>query len=282
MGNFRAMDAEIARIAAGQHGVIAVRQLRSVGAEKHHLTKRARTGRLHRVHQGVYAVGHAGLSQEGRWMAAVLACRDGAVLSHASAAALWGLLNPADGPVHISVPVVSGRRQRSGIRLHRVTTLAPSDLTRRSWIPVTTPSRTLLDLQRGSFDRFLLRRAIREAQHRKYKLDPRLRADRTRSDLERDFLVFCRRHRIPRPEVNLRVGKLTVDFVWPGRRLAVETDSYQHHQGSVSFEDDHARDLKLRRRGITVLRYTGRQLEDEAGLVAEEVRLYVCGCVEGS
>jgi very-short-patch-repair endonuclease len=214
-------------------------------------------------------------------MAAVLACGDGAVLSHESAVVLWALLKPTDGPSHVSLRSRSGRTPDAGIRIHRPRSLRPADLTIRSGIPVTDPSRTLLDLQRSSFDRFLLRRAIREAQHRKYKLDPRLGADRTRSDLERDFLAFCRRHRIPKPQVNLRVAGLEVDFVWPAHRLAVETDSYQHHQGSISFEDDHARDLKLRRRGLTVLRYTGRQLEDEANLVAEEVTRYVCGGGQG-
>jgi very-short-patch-repair endonuclease len=203
-------------------------------------------------------------------MAAVLACGDGSVLSHASAAALWNLLRPIEGPVHVSLHSPSGRRRRAGIRIHR-TALEPVDLTRRAGIPVTTPNRTILDLRR-SFPPHLVRGATRQAQLARYQLDPRLAADRTRSDLELDFGAFCRRHRLPRPEVNIRVGRLTVDFLWRSQRLVVETDSYEYHHGSVAFEDDHARDLALRRRGLEVLRYTGRQLEREPALIAAEIR----------
>lgn len=119
----------------------------------------------------------------------------------------------------------------------------------------------------------LVRLAAREAQHAGFSVT----LDRTRSDLERDFVAFVRRHRLPPPEVNFRVDAargrwFTVDFLWPSHRLAVETDSYRHHQGDVSFEDDHARDLALRRCGFTVLRYTGRQLEREGAAIAAELR----------
>jgi very-short-patch-repair endonuclease len=268
-------DQVIAEIASRQYGVVAATQLRAVGVEPHHIATRVRRGWLHVVHRGVYAVGHPGLDQKGRWMAAVLACGDGAVLSHASAAALWNLIRPIKGsPVHVSIRSRSGRSRGQEIRIHRPRSLTSADLTRCSDIPVTSVSRTLLDLD-GTVEPRLYRRAVREAQKRRIKLDPRIRADRTRSDLEGDFLAFCRRHRIPPPEVNLRVGKPTVDFVWPALRLAVETDSYEYHHGEVAFEDDHARDLYLRRRGLTVLRYTGRQLEEEEALVLEDLRRYI-------
>jgi very-short-patch-repair endonuclease len=269
-GKSARVDSCIAKLAAAQHGVVTYAQLRRLGVGRGDVEARARRGALHRVHRGVYAVGHVGLSREGRFIAAVLACGDGAVLSHASAAALWGLLRPIEGPVHVSLASPNGRRRRRGLVVHR-TAFAPGDLTRRASIPVTTPSRTLLDIRR-TVDSRLVRQATREAQHRRHRLDPRLGADRTRSELERDFVAFCRRHAIPSPEVNARVGRFTVDFLWPARRLAVETDSYEYHHGSVAFEDDHERDLALRRRGLAVLRYTGRQLEREAGAVAAEIR----------
>ena len=203
-------------------------------------------------------------------MAAVLACGAGAVLSHASAAVLWSLLRPVDGPVHVSLPSPNGRRRRAGIVVHR-TTFAPSELTRRSDISVTTPSRTILDIRR-TLEPKLVRQATREAQHRRYKLDPRIRAARTRSDLEDDFRAFVRRQRLPPAEINVRVGRFTVDFLWRAARLVVETDSYEYHHGEVAFEDDHERDLALRRRGLGVLRYTGRQLEREPALIAAEIR----------
>jgi very-short-patch-repair endonuclease len=264
-------DARIAAVAARQHGVVTRAQLEAVGVGRGAIAARARRGALHRVHQGVYAVGHRSLSDHGLWMAAVLALGPGAVLSHASAAALWGFLRPEPGPVDVSLPSLSGRRARADIRIHR-TSLPPRDLTRRSDIPVTTPRRTIADIHR-TLPPYLVRAAARQAQHTGF----RVTLDRTRSDLELDFATFCRRHRLPSPEVNIRVGndhigRFTVDFLWPARRLVVETDSYEYHQGDVSFEDDHSRDLALRRLGFEVLRYTGRQLEREGPFIAAEIR----------
>jgi very-short-patch-repair endonuclease len=93
----------------------------------------------------------------------------------------------------------------------------------------------------------------------------------TRSDLELDFLGFCRRHHMPRPEVNVRVGGLLVDFLWPRARLVVETDDILYHRGSVAFEDDHLRDLRLRRLGYLVHRYTGAQLRRYPTEIAGEL-----------
>jgi len=268
-------DVAVAVIAGQQHGVVTIAQLRAAGLGRHAVDFRVERGWLHRVHHGVYAVGHPPVSREGRYMAAVLALGSGAVLSHASAAALWGLLPPkkAEGPVHVSLPSPNGRRRRSGIRVHR-TTFAPGELTRRADIPVTNPSRTILDI-RGTLEPKLVRQALGEAQHRRYRLDPRLEAERARSDLELDFRKFVRRHRLPPAEINVSVGRFTVDFLWRSHRLVVETDSYEYHHGSVAFEDDHERDLALRRLGFRVLRYTGRQLVNEANLITEEIRRYL-------
>ena len=98
------VDSRLDEIASRQHGVVSLRQLEHVGLDRYAVAKRARRGRLHRIHHGVYAVGHRGLSLHGRFMAAVLACGEGAVLSHVSAAVLWKLLYPIDGPVHVSIP----------------------------------------------------------------------------------------------------------------------------------------------------------------------------------
>jgi predicted transcriptional regulator of viral defense system len=135
-------DQLVARLAARQHGVVSTRQLIDAGIERQTAFKRVRSGRMHRIHHAVYAVGHKGLSREGQWMAAVLACGNAAVLSHGSAAALWRLLPRADGPIHITVPGNSGRRSRRGIRVHRSTTLTPRLVTRRRNIPVALPARS--------------------------------------------------------------------------------------------------------------------------------------------
>lgn len=284
-------DAVVAEIAAGQHGVITVKQLATAGLGRMAVSERSQVGRLHRVHRGVYAVGHRGLSLHGRFMAAVLACGEGAVLSHSSAAVLWELLRPLDGPVHVSIPATSGRSRRPGIHLHRCPSLqAPAELypspsylptrggrgrrlptTYRDRIPVTTIPRTIEDLRRISFPPRLVRRSIRQAELAGHRLDG-VESDGTRSDLEAAFLDLYRRHGLPSPELNMKIGRWEVDFLWRLQRLVVETDSWTYHRGSVAFEDDHARDLDLRQRGFTVLRFTDKQLESEPGRVVADIR----------
>ncbi len=188
-----------------------------------------------------------------------------------SAAASWGLLRPGGGPVDVSLPSNSGRRRRAGIRVHRSRSLRPDQVTERHRIPGTTPARTVDDL-RGIAPPHLVRRATRQAELAGYPLGSGARIDGTRSDLELDFLGFCDRYGLPRPAVNARIGRWTVDFLWSAERLAVETDSLAYHRGSVAFEDDHARDLDLRRRGYTVRRYTGTQIRDHPAAVVADLR----------
>lgn len=209
------------------------------------------------------------MSDAARWMAAVLALGDGAVLSHGSAAAHWALLRPLRGPVDVSVPTRGGRRRRAGIRVHRRPGLAAGDVTRHKGIPVTTPARTVADLS-GAVPPRLARRARRQAEMLGLHLDD-LGSDGTRSDLERDFLRFCERNGLPAPEVSVGIGRWTVDFVWRPHRLVVETDFYGYHRGSVAFEDDHRRDLELRRLGYLVHRYTGAQLRGHPAEIAAEL-----------
>ena len=197
-------------------------------------------------------------------MAAVLASGEGAVLSHGAAASLWRLLRPTEGPVDVSAPTQNGRRRRLGIRLHRCRSLAdePRLTTLRLGIPVTTPARTLADLPATVAPR-LVRRARRQAEVLGLPLGSAIESDRTRSDLERDFLRLCRRHGLPVPEVNARLEGWTVDFLWPEHGVVVETDGFRYHRGEGAFEEDHARDLGLRALGYTVIRLTARQLRDE-------------------
>lgn len=203
-------------------------------------------------------------------MAAVLACGEGAVLSHRSAAELWNLLRTQDGPVDISTPAHSGRRKRGGIRLHRCASLVPGTTIQRLGIPVTTPARTIADL-RGNVPPWQWRRAVRQAELAGFRLDPEVGSDGTRSDLERDFLRICRRAGLPPPEVNVKVGRWTVDFLWRAERLAVETDSYLYHRGRIAFQDDHARDLDLRGRGYRVRRFDERQINEEPDRIAADL-----------
>lgn len=281
------LDAAVARIATRQHGVITATQLRWAGIDKSAVSRRVKAGRLHRLHQGVYAVGHRAPNLHTRWMAAVLACGEGAVLSHHSAATLWRLLKPIDGPVHVSVPTTTGRISRRGIHLHRCPSLddppsSPSSLpirggrggrlltTRRDDIPVTSIQRTIDDLE-DTVPPYLLRRARRQAELKGIHLEGS-EGRRQRSDLEEDFLALFTRHRLPPPETNVKLGRHEVDFLWRQQRLVVETDSFLYHRGSVAFEDDYARDLDLRQRGFTVLRFNDKQLENEPERVVADVR----------
>jgi very-short-patch-repair endonuclease len=258
-------------MAARQHGVVSIHQLREAGLSDDAVLARVRAGRLHRLHRGVYAVGHPGVSRLGRWMAATLACGEGAVVSHRSAAALWGLLTPRNGPIDISLRRAGGRRRRQGLRLHRCQSLLAGCVTRRLGIPVTTPARTVSDLPGVVSDKEL-RRAVRQAEVLGLPIGLDVARDRTRSDLERDFLGLCRHHRLPAPEVNVRIGPHLVDFIWWERRLVIETDGYRYHRGRQAFEDDRARDLDLRAKGFEVLRLSEKQVDEEPGRVAEVLR----------
>lgn len=272
MSHFRSTaDARIADAAGGQHGVVSVEQLRRAGIDKYGVRDRVRSGRLHRLHRGVYAVGHRSLSWRGRWLAAVLAVGDGAVLSHASAAALWEFLRPIPGPIDVTVAAAARPKPRSGLQIHRSRTLTPSHITRRYGIAVTNPARTIEDI-RGVVEPYLFRRALRQAELAGHRVPHLSATRRTRSDLELLFLALCERHGLPRPLVNLRVHGHRVDFFFVDHRLAVETDSWQYHRGSVALEDDHQRDLELRAHGIETRRYTGDQLEAAPEAVFADLR----------
>jgi len=203
-------------------------------------------------------------------MAAVLACGEDAVLSHLSAAALWRLLDPRQGPIDVAIPGDNGRRRRSGIRLHRLATLKPEERTRRHGIPVTTPARTIADLRRITSSA-THRRAVRQAEVLGLPTGLEEPAPPTRSELEDLFLNLCRRHHIPSPRVNVTICDYEVDFLWSEKRLIVETDGYRFHRGSIAFEQDRRRDLALRSQGYDVLRFTYRQVTTEAAAVGEAV-----------
>ncbi|HXF00547.1 MAG TPA: hypothetical protein VN458_09395 [Solirubrobacterales bacterium] len=151
-------------------------------------------------------------------MVAVLACGEGAVLSHRSAAALWAIV-PPPSLIDVIVPGTPGRKPRDGIRVHRSLTLLPSQTTRRAGIPVTKPARTLEDLKRVlASEQFAP--ALRRAEFLRLPIGEELEPDHTRSELESRFLALCRRYRVPHPRVNVRVGPFLVDFLWRARHLA--------------------------------------------------------------
>jgi very-short-patch-repair endonuclease len=266
-------DQVIARIAARQHGVVSAAHLRDAGIGHRSVSRRVKAGRLHRVHRRVYAVGHAKLSFEGRCMAAVLALGAGAAVSHRSAAALLRMLPPHDGPIHITVPGDGGRETRKGIKIHRSSTLSAGVSILRDGIRVTKAARTLQDLHRAVATE-TYRSAVRRALDLRLISSHQLRSDDelTRSELERIFRGNCRRHRLPQPEVNTRIGPYEVDFLWPDRALIVETDGFRHHGDRSAFERDRARDVHLQSLGFRVLRFTWRQIREGPEFVARTLR----------
>src|SRR4051812_34461140 len=288
-------DREIAELARRQRGSVAYWQLLAMGFGRGAIEHRVRAGRLHRVQFGVYAVGHAALTWHGRCMAAVLSYGPDAVLSHRTAAALWEVRRSASRIIEVAVP---GRRHhaRGGIRLHRVRSLHPDDRTVHEGVPVTSVARMLLDFAEVSGPREL-ERAIEEAERRRIfdlrqvedlcerspgrrGLRPLLAVlagqsgppPRTRSDLERDFLDFCRDAGLPEPLVNTEVAGFEVDFVWHEQRLAVELDSREFHLTPAAFEQDRIRDAALQLAGYRVVRITHRRLANEPAAVADMLR----------
>jgi very-short-patch-repair endonuclease len=270
-------DEVVARIAAGQHGVVTTAQLTNAGMHPSGITKRLRSGRLHRIHRRVYAVGHSGLGNEGRWMAGVLALGDGAVLSHRSAAALWQVWPSKKRRavyratlVEVTVPRGGGRARRPGLVMHRSSTLGDQHCTKLRNIPVTNPERTLEDLRRvllrGEFAA-----ARREAEFLRLPIGPEHASDHTRSELEARFLGLCRQYRLPRPEVNVQVGSFTVDFLWRTQRLVVEVDGWEAHGSRSAFESDRARDVELATMGYEVVRFTWNRVTDESAAVAAAI-----------
>lgn len=288
-------DRRLAALAARQHGVVSRRQLERLGLGRGAIARRIECGRLHVLHRGVYAVGHRALTREARWLAAAMACGGGAVLSHTTAAAAWGLRGSSAARIDVTVSL-AGRRAPAGVRLHRVGTLADADRVRLGALPVTTVARTLFDLAQVLPQR-ALERALEEAEARHLDTTrlpvllaahptrhgaPKLRAaldlhgaggaTRTRSDLEEDFLALCDDHGLPRPIANAQLHGYEADFHWPGRGLIVEADSRRHHGTRAAFERDRARDADLATKGWTTIRVTHARLLAEPGKVAAQVR----------
>jgi Protein of unknown function (DUF559) len=289
----RPADRAIADLAARQHGVVAHRQLLTRGLGEGAVRHRIANGRLHRVHAGVYAVGHRVLSASGLRLAAVLACGPGAVLSHRDAAAVWGIRSCSRMTTDVST--AGGARSRAGIDVHRVKRLHPDDRTLVDGIPTTTVERTLLDLAEVT-NRAELERAFDEAERRRLLdlssfdalfarstgrhglgatrgvLKKTTSAD-TRSALESAFVRFCDAWNIPAPQTNVLVEGFVVDALWPEQKLIVELDGYAFHGTTRNaFERDRVRDADLQRAGYRVLRLTWRRLHEDPGPVAATLR----------
>jgi hypothetical protein len=261
-------DTLVARIAGRQHGLATIEQLLRCGLSKDGVSRRVMAGRLFPIHRGVYAVGHPGLTNHGRWKAATLAIPN-SVLSHRSAAELWRLLRPQGGHPQITVPYPASPTPRRAIRITRSRTLASTRTTIRDGIPVTMPARTLIDLARVATPA-KVRRATREAESRGLPLAHDHVSTRTDSDLEDDFFALCRRYDVP--EKGAPVARFRVDFLWRPERLIAETDGYIYHRGRQAFRDDRIRDVGLELLGFTVVRFDDSRIAEDPAGIARDLR----------
>ena len=267
----------LGRFGDRQYGHVTRAQALAAGMRPGAFNGRVHRGYLHRVHRGVYRVGHTAPLDFAREMAAVLACGTRTVVSHDSGAYLYALAPRPEGDVHLTGPE---RRSRPGIRLHR-SPLTLGDVTRWAGVPVTRPARTLVDLAAGA-DMLLVERAVEDALRRRLvtrsaltvearrgrpgsaTIRELLRLERapalTRSEAEGRLVALIRAAGLPAPEYNVRVLGLEVDLVWPEHGLVVEVDGFTYHSGRAAFERDRIRDARLTASGLRVMRITWRQL----------------------
>lgn len=285
------IEARIEELARRQHGVVSRTQLVDLGATASWIDGRVRRRRLRPLHRGVYLVGPLKTPYT-RPMAALLAGGPGAAVGYRSAGALWGLtpVEPNNAPVHVLV-IGSDRGRVPGLRPHRVEALPPDEVTELRGIRLTTPARTLLDLggdstarqlaqavaraeRRNLLERDALRRITARHPTRpgvgalRAVLDGEQETAFTRSMAEERFLRLVRRARLPKPEVNVVLEGLEVDFLWRRRRLVVEVDGFAFHSSRQAFERDRFRDATLTAAGFRVFRLTWRRLESEPEAVA--------------
>jgi hypothetical protein len=288
-------ERRLAGLAGRQHGVVGRWQLVELGFGDDAIKLRLRAGRLHPLHRDAYAVGHPVISKRGRWLAAVLALGPGAMLSHRSAAALWGLARD-QRKVHVTAP--GGRQDlpgRSGIKVHRCK-FFPDERTLRAGIPVSTVARTIFDLAERSVpyelksawdeaDRMHLLRIPEVAvvyergrgRRARTRVRPFLQAEQrhiesTASPLEDRFAAFVIAYRLPPPQTNVLLEGDEVDALWPDARLIVELDSWEFHAHRAAFEKDRDRDTDHLLAGYRTIRVTHRRLSEEPDRLAAQIR----------
>lgn len=282
----------IATLASMQYGVVAHWQLIDLGLGRRLIHTRQVQGELIPLYRGVYAVGHEALSRNGEIMAAALAAGRSAIISHATAAEVWGLRGRSR-QFELTRPSGGGRRGR--LYLHQAK-LDATDVSSRGPLRLTSVPRTLLDLAHR-LDGIQLKRAVVAAERQQLldwnavdrlltvgdrrpgigslrlalaEADPR--SARTEPGAEELFLVLWRQAGHPMPEINVRVGRFIVDFLWPEAKVIVECDGYHYHRGRIRFEEDRDRDMELRAAGYEVHRVTFRMLQDHPDKVIATIR----------
>jgi len=294
-------DGPLADLAESQDGVASLGQLRGIGLTQRTAEYRATQGRLHRVHRGIYAVGHRSIGQLGALRAAVLACGEGAVISHGTAAAFYDLRDRWPALIDVTGDRQAGRKL-GGIRCRRCRYPTPEEIVVHEGIPFTSPARVLIDsagmLGIPSLRRLVERAAVRrlldlEATDRAMEQAKRRRGigalrmiledwrteDGAVPDVRSEFeaLVLPRlvAMGLPRPACNKTLvidgERLMVDFLWEKQRVVVETDGEGTHGTPVAFQRDRRRDQILVANGYRVPRATWAQMRDEFDDVVKRI-----------
>jgi very-short-patch-repair endonuclease/predicted transcriptional regulator of viral defense system len=294
----RGDDRGLAELARIQHGVVSRVQLLAQGWTKEEIDWRIRTGRLHRVHDGVYAVGHRVIPKLGHWMAAVLASGPDTLLSHHTAAALWKLRGYSGGAIHVTAP----HKSTSTKRIRRHFSIVPEDERAvEEGVPVTSVHRTIFDLAATSsvddvvamikqaeylnrwdclslpdlLERYPGKRGSRKVRFALQRITEEP-SGRKRSKLEQRFAPFLRRHHLRLPRFNdwifINGKRYCVDCHWPDLRLIIELDGWEGHSTRSAFQDDRARDRALHAAGYSVIHLTWNQLRDEPESIAADLR----------
>jgi hypothetical protein len=255
-------------------------QLLELGVGQGLIAGRLEAGAWVAVHRGVYCIGPRRNDPVSRAAAAVLACGRGAVLSHGSAASLWGFVRRWSSPLEVTA---KDRRNRPGITTHRCQSLLPRDVTRQLGVPTTSPARTALDIAPRLSKRQLTRLvndALREKDLRPASLRDVLERNRyhpgakllrplvdsphnpTHSDFEDAFLAFCEKYGLPRPVVNFPFNGRKLDALFPEHGLIVECDGWDFHNTQQAFEDDRERDADHLDHGLVTIRLTKQRFDE--------------------
>jgi very-short-patch-repair endonuclease len=289
-GQNRKAVRDLARMAGRAHGVVTRRQLLAAGFTKHQIDWWVQTGLLLGVYPGVYRVGHAAPSVEADYLAAVLACGNGALLAGPAAGHLLRLLKTRPPKPEV---ITRTERRIKGITTHRTRSLDARDAIRVNGIPVTNVPRTLVDLA-ATLDRDALTRACHEADVL-YRTTPdnveailarrpaskgaaTLRAILhgdirvTLSRLERRFLELLTEAGLPLPQTNRVASARRVDCRWPDHGLTVELDSYRFHRSRHAWEQDRRREREAHARGDQIRRYTHDDVFETPAAILTELR----------
>jgi very-short-patch-repair endonuclease len=289
------LEQRITAIARLQRGRLSRRQLLAAGIGSRAIDRMLSHGLLRREHRGVYAVLDVGPLPLARETAALLACGERAVLSHRSAAALWGLAAQRDGPVSITIACSERGRKRRGITLHRVGELHPRDVRIHQQLPVTSPARTLLDfaavattreVERALDEALVVLKLVTKEQLAdviervrnhpgapvlKRLLETRGPATITQSEAEELFLGLVRQAGLPAPQCQVQIAGYTVDFYWPEHRVAFEIDGYLFHTSRRSFDRDRSKDAAVKAADVDPNRVSRDQVKHEPLKVATYV-----------